>query len=316
MTVWLSVIMPVHNGARYLATTLQSAAEERPEGVEFLIYDSSSDDGACRRIVGEFENDLAVRYAPVPDIKPWQAKMNLGAIEASASHLAMLHQDDTWLPGHLVSVQQAISENPQAAFSAGPSRFIDASGKDVGLWRLPLKAGLYDPATVLARLIIQNPIAVPSPVIRKSAWLACGGMDEALWYTPDWDLYLKLAQQGQVLIRPNATTAFRLHSSSLTMTGSADIEEFRKQMEIVLAAHSRLLDEETARRLIPAARAAITVNCALAQASRGEYSALAQAALAVVRLGPIGATRLVRDSRLIDRIVPRLHLLARNRAAR
>lgn len=316
MTPWLSVIMPVHNGARFLTATLQSVAKERPDGVEFLIYDSSDDEGACRRIVEEFESRLAIKYAPVPDIKPWQAKVNLGAAAATAAHIAILHQDDLWLSGHLKSVREALAACPQAAFSVGPSRFVDASGNDVGLWRIPLEPGPHDSAAVLEKLVVQNPIAVPSPVFCKAAWLAVGGMDMSLWYTPDWDVYLKLARHGLVMIRPEATTGFRLHSSSLTMTGSANIGEFRDQLEVVLTRHSPYLDAQAASNLLRVARAAIALNCALALASRGEFSALARAIFQVVRLGPVGAMRLIRDAGLIDRIRPRLHLLAQTLVSR
>jgi hypothetical protein len=33
-------------------------------------------------------------------------------------------------------------------------------------------------------------------------------MDDALWYTADWDLYLKLALAGDVLVRAGRPRAF------------------------------------------------------------------------------------------------------------
>ena len=67
---WLSVLMPVHDGADYLATTLASALMARPEGVEFLIYDSSADE-TCRAIVSNYAAALNIRYAAMPDVKSW-----------------------------------------------------------------------------------------------------------------------------------------------------------------------------------------------------------------------------------------------------
>ena len=307
MTPWLSVIIPVHKGAQFLAATLASAAAEKPEGVEFRIYDSGDDDGVARRVADPFFAHMKIIWQDVPKLKPWTAKTNKGVREAGAPHIVMLHQDDLWLPGHLEAVRRAITRWPEAVMSVASSRFVAADGRLLGPWRLPFAPGLHRGASVAAALLVQNSIAIPSPVIRRDAWLACGGMDEALWYTADWDIYLKLAQLGDVVVRDGVTTGFRLHGSSLTMAGSRDAIEFRDQLERVLKKHIEdfnILPHEVER----IARTSIVVNCALAAAGSGDFSRLASALFTIVRLGPRGAIRYVRQSRIIDRALPRLRL--------
>lgn len=305
MTLWLSAIVPVHDGAPFLEATLAAAAAERPDGVEFLIYDSSDDGGACRAIAESFADRLTIRYAATPDCKPWTAKTNRGAREARAPHIAMLHQDDLWLPGHLAALQASLAQAPDAAMSIAPSRFIDARGRHLGHWHLPFRPGLHEGAELAGTLIVQNTIAIPSPVIRRDAWEAAGGMDESLWYTADWDLYLKLARRGPIHIRLEPTTAFRIHGSSLTMTGSRSPDDFAGQIEAVLARHLPSLPADVRGRQEPLARAAAALNCAMAL-PRG--SALATAAGSLARLGPVRLARLLSATRLIDRVVPRLRL--------
>jgi hypothetical protein len=53
-------------------------------------------------------------------------------------------------------------------------------------------------------------------------------------------------------------------------------------------------------------RASIAVNTALAAASAGDYSRLMSAAYNILRLGPTGLCRYFRDSRIIERLTPRL----------
>jgi hypothetical protein len=48
------------------------------------------------------------------------------------------------------------------------------------------------------------------------------------------------------------------------------------------------------------------VNAALAMASAGDFRAVWSAIWQVLRLGPMGAYRYMRDSRIVDRVVPRL----------
>lgn len=308
MTPWLSVVVPVHDGARFLGATLAAAAAEGPEGVDFLVYDSSADGGASRAVVEGFADRLAIRYHATPQLKPWTAKTNRGVHEAAAPHVAMLHQDDLWLPGHLAALRRAIAEAPEAVLSVGPSRFIAPDGRDMGPWLLPLATGVHAGPDAMATLIVQNTVAIPSPLIRREAWLAVGGMDEALWYTADWDIYLKLVAQGPLHVRQQATTAFRLHGSSLTMTGSRDAKEFKEQHEVVLARHLAGLPVTVRRRQERLARAAIAANCALAAGSRAELVPLLRGLGAILALGPRGWPRFMAQTRLIDRVRPRLRL--------
>lgn len=307
MTPWLSVIIPVHMGAQFLPMTLASAAAENPVGVEFRIYNSGDDNGAARRAAAPFFGRMNIIWEDVPDILPWTSKTNKGVHDADAPHVVMLHQDDLWLPGHLDAVRKALQSWPDAVMSIGASRFIAAGGRPLGRWRVPFAAGLHDGAALRDTLLVQNTIAIPSPVIRREAWLAVGGMEEALWYTADWDLYLKIMALGKVGVRDAVTTGFRIHGGSLTIKGSRDPAAFVSQFGAVLNNHT-----EAVERLSPAnkkkVRASIAVNCALAAASCGDFSRLLPALIEVAKLGPIGAASYAHKSRIFDRMRPRVDL--------
>ena len=297
--------MPVHGGALYLGATLASAAAEAPDGVEFRLYNSLDDGGAARAIAGQFADRLDIVWQDVPDLKAWTAKTNLGVREARAAHVAMLHQDDLWCPGHCAALREGRAAAPDAALSISSSHFVGPDGEKLGPWRLPFTPGRQVGLDVARTLLVQNSIAIPAPMIARAAWAAVGGLDDALWYTADWDLYLKLAEKGDVWVREGATTAFRVHTQSLTMTGSRDAAAFRAQHELVLARHMPGLAPP--RAVLARARAGVTINCALAVAANGRPAALITAGMALARLGP-GALRYLYESRLIDRLGPRLGL--------
>ena len=307
-TPWLTVVMPVHYGEHFLPATLASAAAQPTDGVEFLIYNSGNDGGIARQIAKRFAGRLDIKWRDTPELPSWTAKTNLGVREARATHVAMLHQDDLWLPGHLATIRRAITENPEAVLSIAPSFFADPTGGMVGRWNLPFQPGLVSSEDFLSTLLVQSSIAIPSPVARRDAWLAAGGMDDDLWFSADWDMYLKLAAQGHIAVRSETTTAFRIHRGSLTMTGSRRPGSLRPQLEQVLERHLGHLPAHSRRRIERLARASIEVNCALADASCGDKSALLNAAIRLLRLGPVGAMRYIRQSRIIDRVVPRLRL--------
>lgn len=308
MKPWLSALVPVHEGAQFLGATLEAAAQEAPDGVEFLIYDSGVDEGACKDIVDSFSQQLDLRYRHTGNNRAWTAKTNLAAQEAQADHLVMLHQDDLWLTGHLHAVRAAIARAPEAALSIGPSMFIDETGRTIGEWRLPFSPGLHDGCNVLETLIVQNTIGIPSGVIRRSAWDLAGGLDETLWYTADWDLYLKLASAGPIDVRREASTAFRIHGQSQTMKGRHDAAAFEEQHNIVLERHLPLLCSAARSKQAKLANTSAAINCALARATGGERRALVSALSALASLGPANLVAFLAASRLLDRVAPRLRL--------
>ena len=316
MTPWLSVIVPIHGGATYLGATLKSVAAEvanaggpqdRDGGVELRLYNSADDDGAAQAIMEQFTGQLDIVWQDVHQLKRWTAKTNLGVTEARAPHVAMLHQDDLWKPGHLAALSAARAAAPAAALSIAPSCFVGPNDQPLGDWRLPFAPGLHLGRDVARTLLVQNSIAIPSPLIARDAWMASGGLDDSLWYTADWDLYLKLARQGDVFVRTQVTTAFRVHGQSLTVIGSRDSVKFHFQLQAVLERHMPAL-EPLPRGIAARARAGIMMNCALAQAANGNPGALVRALWRLMTLGPVGAVRFMGESRLIDRLIPRFRL--------
>jgi glycosyltransferase involved in cell wall biosynthesis len=296
--------MPTHGGEQWIDAALHSIAAEATNGIEVLVLDSSPT-STTLDIARRYSDVLRLRLFGRCDPCLWHAKTNRAVQIATSSHICWLHQDDLWLPGRSGAVRRWIEATPMAPLHLAPTTIIDRVGLTLGTWRCPLPIGELRTALVMQRLLVQNFVAAPAPVFRKDAWLAAGGLDEQLWYTADWDIWLKLAASGPTFYHDQLTTAFRIHDGSLTMIGSRDVADFSKQMQIVLERHlPRLRDDKDAVGRV--ARASIAVNAALAHASAGNFGSLSQAVFELVRLGPVGLHRYLRDSRIVERLAPRV----------
>lgn len=304
---FLSVVMPLHNGAKWLGATLDSLVAQDERDFECVLIDSSPDE-ATLRVAEAYAGRLDMRILRLPDMKPWPEKTNHAVSIARAPHVSMLHQDDLWAPGRAAAARRWIEAAPATAMHLHPVDFIDERGLRRGSWRCPLPSdgAPTPPAMLLERLLVQNFIAIPAPVIRADAWLAAGGMREDLWYTADWDLYLRIAGVGDVIHHDETLASFRVHGNSLTISGSARASDFENQMRVVLDAHAGRLPPDARARVLARADASIRVNTCLAGAYNGSPTELARAALALLRLGPLGLAAYLRDSRLVERIGSRL----------
>jgi hypothetical protein len=299
---WLSVIIPSHRGEYWIDHALRSVADEAAEGIEVLLVDSG-DTSAARDIALNHSDKLRIRIVSRPDLLTWTTKTNFGVEIAESDHIAWLGVDDVWIPGRAAAARRWIAAAVEAPLHLAPAAIIDKYGRTLGVWRCPLPAECpIQSSILLERLCVQNFIAAPAPVIRRDAWLSCGGLDENLWYTADWDLWLKLAASAPAYYHDEITIGFRIHAAALTTTGSRDAAAFRLQMETVLNRHLALIGP-TAKRVERVARASINVNAALAATSIGN---LLGAATQVASLGPAGIKQYFRDSRISERVIPRL----------
>ncbi len=303
---WLTVIIPSYCGERWIGAALASLASQEVEGVEVLLIDSSPT-SATRDIAQGYVDRLPLRVFERCDLFSWQSKTNFGVELSKSRHVCWLGVDDIWLPGRGAAARTWIESDPQAALHLAPSAIIDKDGRKLGVWRCPLAPdGKLSSALVTERLLVQNFIAAPAPIFRRDAWLDCGGLDENLWYTADWDIWLKLVGCSSVYYHDCVTVGFRIHNDSLTATGSRHAEKFAQQMEIVLHRHLGKLGGGLREEVERAGRASITVNTALALASAGHPSGLLRAASQIMRLGPAGMRRYFRDSRILERLAPRM----------
>ncbi len=309
---WLSVIVPTYNGAAYLARTLDSIARQREDGLEVLAVDDGSSD-ATLAILRGYSRQLPLRVFARSRACNWVANTNYGLRAARGEYACFLHQDDVWLPNRLSALRSLLARDPDAALILHPSRYIDARGRGLGLWRCPLRAGRQKTGAVVEQLLVQNFIAVPAPLFAREAALRAGGLDEDLWYTADWDFWLKLAGAGPTVYHPEPLTAFRLHAQSQTARGVARADEMRRQIEAVLTRHLPAWEALHPRRgeVALAARLSLEVNHALAGCAHGRRPKWLPLARSFLSLGVRGWFRFLRDSRIVERLGARLRVRGR-----
>jgi hypothetical protein len=233
----------------------------------------------------------------------WVANTNHALRLAGGEYACFLHQDDLWLPGRLSALKPLI-ERSRPRFLLHPAQFIDRRGRVLGPWRCPLGDGPHSSQAVVERLLVQNFVAIPSPIFSRDAALSVGGLDESLWYAADWDFWLKLAGLGPVVYHARTLAAFRVHGGSQTMQGTGRAAEMRRQLDAVLERH--LTPGGKASELVSAARLSVEVNGALAGLTAGGAPPWGRLARGFLALGPGGVRRYLRDSRLVERVLARL----------
>jgi hypothetical protein len=300
--------MPTYNGARHLPAALESIRPQADSVEVVAIDDGSTDDTVA--ILDSFSKSIRLRIIERPHSGNWVSSANLGLSASSGEWACFLHQDDLWSPNRAAALEAALTRRPDLSLVLHPSWFIDEHGKRLGIWRCPLPAHRrpLDPRRLIQRLLVQNFIAMPAPLFKRDLALQVGGLNESLWYTADWDFWLKLATVARTAYLPDPLTAFRLHSGSQTVRGSQRPAEFRGQLESVLRAH---LDAYRAAggdgdSLRPLCQFSVDMNVSLAAALHGDKLPWRRLGLQFLSLGARGWHRYLRDSRISERVAARI----------
>lgn len=300
--------MPTYNGELFLAAALESVREQQDGGIELVIVDDGSTDRTLD-IVRNYARVLPIRLITPGRIGNWVAASNLGLREATGEWACFLHQDDLWLPGRLERIQPAM-ERADGALIIHNARYVGPNGEALGLWTCPFQPGIVPPTLFIEHLLIQNFIAIPSPVFRRDTVVQTGGMDEALWFSADWDLWLRLGALEPVEFIAETLTAFRIHPASQTAARKLQPNEWDEQLTTVLDRHIETWPTKGKLRtsVERVALASIAINSALSLSSRGEPSEPWTALYKLLVLGPLGWQRYLKDSRIVQRVTSRLRL--------
>ncbi len=308
---WLSVIMPTYNGERYVAQALESLRPGVSDGgMEVVVVDDGSTDGTLG-IVERYADELPVRIIRYERVGNWVATTNAGLRAANGKYACFLHQDDFWLPGRVAAIRGDIETHGDVRLLFHEAIFVGPTGRRLGRWHCPFRDGFIAPEQFVERLLVQNFIAIPSPVFDREDALRGGGLDESLWYTADWDLWLRLGAAAPVRFLREPLAAFRIHGESQTMARPRSEGNFRRQMTIVLERHLQAWPVQGRRRrgVERVAQFSAAVNASLASAARGEGRPSAAGLLTgFLSLGPSGWRRFLRDSRIVDRVLPRVRV--------
>jgi glycosyltransferase involved in cell wall biosynthesis len=181
----VSVVIPTHNRPDRLANAIRSVLDQTYTDFElFVVDDGSADDAAADTV--RACGDSRVGYVRLPVSRGPAAARNAGIARSTAPYVALLDDDDEWLPAKL-KIQLAALERaePRVGMSYTARITIDRISGTETVTRFPAP---FDRASGL------NVITLSSVVMRRSCFERVGVFDEELFGNEDFDLWIRLAQ--------------------------------------------------------------------------------------------------------------------------
>jgi len=218
----VSVVIPVHNGANFLAKAIDSARNQTYENIEIIVVnDGSSDNGATNAIIESY----------IPQIRSFNklnggvaSALNLGIREASGSFVSWLSHDDEYLPRKIQSQIDMLTTRGMKSVVYSGYRLVNSKSKTIETIdpaALMTPRQLEDPLYPLMRRLIHG----CSLLIPREAFLEIGMFDESLVHTQDYALWFEIFRAYGLVYDPNILTLSRRHKNQSSKTIPGQVAE-------------------------------------------------------------------------------------------
>ena len=184
----VSVIVPAHNHARFIAQTLDSVLAQTYSDVEIIVVDDGSTDNT--QGVLEAYRDR-IQYIYQQNQGPSAAR-NVGIGVSQGKYLLFLDADDLIPPQKLELQVNALSAHPEWGLVYSGWQYVDERGARILFEIRPNKQGV-----LLKELLLRSfffPIA--AALVRRECFQTSGLFDESLRAAEDTDLWARMAKAG------------------------------------------------------------------------------------------------------------------------
>ena len=209
----VSIVLPVYNGEKYLAQSIESVRWQTLQEWELIIVNDGSTDGSADIIKKYAELDNRIRVINNGKNKNLPASLNIGFAAARGKFLTWNSDDNMYLPQALEKMASFLQKNP--TFYAVNARMtqIDDDGKYERMF------DAYDPFSMWVYDLMGLCF-----MYRREVKDKIGGFDEGLFLVEDYDYWLRILEEcGPIGTVNEVQYIYRCHQNSLTVKRKYDV---------------------------------------------------------------------------------------------
>ena len=206
----MAIVTPSLNQARFLDRTIGSVIEQDyPGPLQYWVQDGGSTDDSVE-VIRRHEAGLT-GWESIPDEGHADA-VNRGFARIQGEVMAFINSDDYYLPGALRAAGEAFAADPDLDMLYGDAVYVDPDDRPLVIDVLPA----YNWEDLRRVCIIPQQTCF----WRRRAWEAAGGLGRELWFSFDWEFFLKVAERGRLVHLPRLMAAYRHHAAAKTSTAA------------------------------------------------------------------------------------------------
>ncbi|GEM_PF-1028208 len=221
----VSVVIPTCGRGHFLRGAIQSVLSQSFEAWEVIVVDDSRAGDGMAPVVDEF-HDERIRYCRNERTAGANGARNTGIRKARGEYIAMLDDDDLFLPGKLAKQVNMLDSDKQIGVVSTQAYVIDREGRVV--------RGIENhltPGRISYNLVFANCIVHSSVVIRRELFQQAGYYNENLNQAQDYDLWSRWLRRAIFAQINEKLVCWREHDDGVTGRRKSD----QKRTALILA---------------------------------------------------------------------------------
>lgn len=237
----VSVIINCYNGVKYLREAIDSIYAQTYKDWEIIFWDDASTDGSAD-IAKNYDERLRY-YTGTKALSLGQAR-NWAIEKSQGEYIAILDQDDKWMPDKLELQIPLFERNPAVGLVFSDAvDFYQDTGRSISHF---LNIDLMPPRGKIFNylFIFSNyPVSMPTAMFRKKAldslpeWF-----DKRYRYAEEYDLFLRMSYKWECDYVNKPLAIYRIHDSNNTKRFHEEIaDELESIMEKCLTYYPELV---------------------------------------------------------------------------
>lgn len=181
----ISVVIPVFNGAPFVAKAVESVRSQTVQDVEIIVVNDGSTDGTGE-VLAKLERSAGIMWLQHDHAGPSRSR-NKGLEAASGKYFALLDCDDIWLPGKLEAQLAIMEKRLEVGVVHTDYEMVDGDG--VVHERVAARFS-QEP---LVQAFAGGHAALPSTLlVRRDVMRSVGRLNPDLYGSEDSDLTIRL----------------------------------------------------------------------------------------------------------------------------
>ena len=218
----ISVVMNCYNGEKYLSEAIDSVLAQTYRNWEVIFWDNWSTDRSAD--IFRSYDDPRFFYFLAPEHSVLGQARNLSVGKARGEWVAFLDCDDLWLPDKIEKQVSIICEagSKLGLVYGGAAPLIEADGLTTYWGQRSCRMKEFDgrksypEGNVFPTILKGDFIPLVSAVVRRSAFIAVGGLTPSLRQAEDYELFVKISKDYEVRALKEVCCHSRIHGSNLS----------------------------------------------------------------------------------------------------
>lgn len=215
----VSMVMPVHNGARWLEEAIESVLEQDFADFELILVDDASTDASPAIMAATAARDPRVQLHRLDTNAGLPAALNHGFAHARGEFHSWTSDDNLLRSSMLSRLVATLDADPSADIAHADFMQIDEDGCDLGVSRV----GPVD------RLLYGNNVGACF-LYRAQVTAALGGYDPRYFGVEDYDFWLRAAERFKFVALREDLYRYRKHGGSLTSKRARRIQSLTAEV--------------------------------------------------------------------------------------